>query len=337
MQYTTNLAYHIKRYIQIYLPNIKGLSQNTIYSYRDNLTIFLRYCESAKNMKIEKMSLEQITPELITDFLDYLESTMKYSASSRNQRLAALRTFFRYLMHDDVTYISLTQDVLSIPMKKTKNTIPEHLSLSGIELLLKQPDTNNEHEFRDLVLMAFMYDTGARVQECIDLTIGDIKLMSPATVILHGKGNKTRIVPLMENTKKLLKSYLKPVLSLPEKKCQPAFVNKYGDKLTRAGISYILNKYATKAHQENYDIMPNHIHPHVLRHSRAMHLLQSGVNLVYIRDLLGHSSITTTEIYARADTEIKRKAIENASHIIQTNVAGEWENNKKLLDWLKSL
>ena len=120
MQYTTNLAYHIKRYIQIYLPNIKGLSQNTIYSYRDNLTIFLRYCESAKNIKIEKMSLEQITPELITDFLDYLESTMKYSASSRNQRLAALRTFFRYLMHDDVTYISLTQDVLSIPMKKTK-------------------------------------------------------------------------------------------------------------------------------------------------------------------------------------------------------------------------
>lgn len=223
MQYTTNLAYHIKRYIQIYLPNIKGLSQNTIYSYRDNLTIFLRYCESAKNMKIEKMSLEQITPELITDFLDYLESTMKYSASSRNQRLAALRTFFRYLMHDDVTYISLTQDVLSIPMKKTKNTIPEHLSFSGIELLLKQPDTNNEHEFRDLVLMAFMYDTGARVQECIDLTIGDIKLMSPATVILHRKGNKTRIVPLMENTKKLLKSYLKPVLSLPEKKMSTSF------------------------------------------------------------------------------------------------------------------
>ena len=141
----------------------------------------------------------------------------------------------------------------------------------------------------------------------------------------------------MENTKKLLNSYLNPVLSLTEKKCQPAFVNKYGDKLTRAGISYILNKYATKAHQENYDIMPNHIHPHVLRHSRAMHLLQSGVNLVYIRDLLGHSSITTTEIYARADTEIKRKAIENASPIIQTNVAGEWENNKKLLDWLKSL
>ena len=120
-------------------------------------------------------------------------------------------------------------------------------------------------------------------------------------------------------------------------KCRPVFLNKYNGKLTRAGISYILNKYAKKANCSNSDIVPEHIHPHMLRHSRAMHLLQAGVNLVYIRDILGHSSVTTTEIYARADTEIKRKAIENASPNLQNNTLGEWNTNKNLLNWLKSL
>ena len=337
MQHNTDLAYHIKRYLQIYLPNIKGLSQNTIYSYRDNISIFLRYCEDVKKFKIEKMVLSQITPELVTDFLDYLENSLHYSVSSRNQRLASLRALFRYLMQDNIEYIELTQNILNIPIKRTKNAVPEHLTVDGLELLLNQPNTKIDSELRDLALMAFMYDTGARVQECIDITIGDIRLENPPTAILHGKGNKTRVVPLMNNTKNLLKKYLGNALISPEMKCRPVFLNKYNGKLTRAGISYILNKYAKKANCSNSDIVPEHIHPHMLRHSRAMHLLQAGVNLVYIRDILGHSSVTTTEIYARADTEIKRKAIENASPNLQNNTLGEWNTNKNLLNWLKSL
>ena len=338
MKNITDLAYHIKRYFQIYLPGIKGLSNSTILSYRDNITIFLRYCEAKEGLKIEKISLKHINKDMVERFLDDLETNMQYSIASRNQRLAAIRAFFRYIMHEDISYISLAQEILNIPLKKAPKSIPEHLTLQGIEILLSQPDINDSHKIRDLTLMAFMYDTGARVQECIDLTVGDIRIESPSTAILHGKGNKVRVLPLMRNTLSLLKKYLEiNNLLAPEKKCSPVFVNKYGNRLTRAGISYILNKYSKQANQQCPDIVPEHIHPHMLRHSRAMHLLQAGVNLVYIRDFLGHSSVTTTEIYARADSEIKRKAIEKASPDITHNMVGEWENNKDLLKWLKSL
>ncbi len=224
MKNITDFAYHIKRYLQVYLPGIKGLSNSTIRSYRDNITIFLRYCEAKEGLKIEKISLKHINQDIVERFLDDLETNMQYSIASRNQRLAAIRTFFRYIMHEDISYMSLAQEILNIPLKKAPKSIPDYLTLQGIEILLDQPNINDSSEVRDLTLMAFMYDTGARVQECIDLTVGDLRIESPLTAILHGKGDKVRVLPLMKNTQSLLKKYLDMNnLLVPEKKMQSGF------------------------------------------------------------------------------------------------------------------
>lgn len=337
MTRVTDFATYLKKFLQIYLPGVQGLSQNTIYSYRDAMTLFLRYCEDKENIKIDRFSLAHFNKERILRFLEYLETELKYSVSSRNQRLAAIHAFFQFLLREDICYLSISQEVLNIPMKRKPKSVPSFLSLDSVKLLLEQPDLSKPEEYRDLAIMTLMYDTGARVQEIIDLTVGDIRTVSPPTVTLHGKGDKTRCVPIMKETQAVILDYLeKCKLMSGEDQHKPVFTNKYREPFTRAGISYILNKYATKANSVSSDSFPEHIHPHMLRHSRAMHLLQAGVNLVYIRDILGHASVTTTEVYARADDETKRRAIEAASPSFNS-VAKEWEDNPKLLDWLKSL
>lgn len=337
MVQTTAFAQYLRKYLQVYLPGIQGLSKNTIYSYRDAMTLLLKYCEKYEGIKIEKFDLVHFSREMVIRFLDHLENNLNYSIASRNQRLAVIHAFFRFLLRENVSYISQAQEILGIPMKKKPKQPPAYLTLDAIELLLQQPAKSEIDELRDLALITVMYDTGARVQEIIDLTVSDIRIVSPPVAILHGKGNKTRTVPLMRKTQALIEHYLdRNNLRDAEKRCYPLFRNKYGEPFTRAGIAYLLNKYAKRAAQKKADVIPEHIHPHMLRHSRAMHLLQSGVNLIYIRDILGHVSVTTTEIYARADDEAKRRAIEAASPDIH-NTAKDWEENPKLLEWLKSL
>ena len=228
MTRTTDFAIHLKKYLQVYLPGIQGLSQNTIYSYRDAMTLFLRYCEEREKIKIDKFSLDHFNKDRVLRFLEYLESDLKYSISSRNQRLAAIHAFWQFLLREDVSYLSLAQEILNIPMKKKPKTIPEYLSLEGVKLLLQQPNTSKANEYRDLAIMTLMYDTGARVQEIIDLKVGDIRTISPPTVTLHGKGDKTRCVPIMKETQAVIQHYLEynDLLSV-QNRSSPVFTNKY--------------------------------------------------------------------------------------------------------------
>lgn len=182
-----------------------------------------------------------------------------------------------------------------------------------------------------------MYDTGSRVQEIIDLTPSSIRLDKPYTIQIIGKGNKTRIVPLLEQQVKILKSYLdEHGLLKPHARLYPLFSNSHKEKLTRPGVTHILLKYAEKAREKNPAFIPDNLSCHSIRHSKAMHLLQAGVNLVYIRDILGHVSVQTTEIYARADSRQKREAIEKAYIEVTPKEVPIWENNNNLLSWLKS-
>lgn len=213
-----------------------------------------------------------------------------------------------------------------------------YFSLDGIKLLLSMPDTSTKSGRRDLALLSLMYDTGARVQEIADLTPQRVRFEKPATIRLHGKGNKTRIVPMMDAQVALLKQYMtEQKLLRSEEQPHPLFRNKCGKKLTRAGIAYILNKYVTMARNTNPDLVPDNISCHCLRHSKAMHLLQSGVNLVYIRDFLGHYSVQTTEVYAKADSRQKRQALEKAYVDVTPNADPVWQENSDLLEWLVSL
>lgn len=334
----TNFAYYLTNFLSRYLPGILGLSQNTIMSYRDTFSLFLDYCSKNKNIKPEKVSLEHLDRKLIEEFLEWLEKTRKCITSTRNVRLAALHSFCRYLQMECPDFIHPAQQILSIPMKKKKKVFVEHITLEAIKFLLAKPDCCTEKGRRDMVLLSLLYDSGARVQELVDIKVRDIRTTYPSTVKLTGKGNKTRIIPLMKPMTGLLKSYLKENrLLAPHTFDYPLFSNRSKDKLTRAGIAYVVRKYVTIAIKESPGLFPKKVSPHCFRHSKAMHLLQSGVNLIYIRDFLGHVDIQTTEVYARVDGEMKRKALEKNNHSIISDKMPVWQNDKQLMNWLKNL
>ena len=339
MKKTTDFPYYLSKFLARYLPGEAGVSRNTILSYRDTFTLFLRYCKACRNVFPENFTLDMLTKELVGMFLSWLEEERGCTVSTRNQRLAAIHSFCRFMQTEDVIRLNQYQKILSISKKKTKSVSINYMSLDSIKLILKQPDVRKMYEHRDLVLLSLMYDSGARVQEMADLSVSDVRIDSPATVKITGKGGKTRIVPLMKPTADIVGSYINCFgLSGNGKRSYPLFSNCSGKKLTRAGIKYILNKYVYAARNENSAILPDVISPHSFRHSKAMHLLQAGVNLVYIRDILGHADLKTTEIYARIDGEMKRKALEEAyTNTTPSDSIPSWQQDEELLKWLQSL
>ena len=337
---TTDYAKHLSNYFLKYLPGERAASHNTILSYRDTFVLFLGYMKTKKEIPAEKLCLANITKPVIVEFLNWLQDERKSSNSTRNYRLAAFHSFFSYLQYEIPEKINQWQEILSIKVKRTDKKSICYLTLDGIKLLFEQIDTTHRQGRRDLALLTLMYDTGARVQEIIDLSPTDLRLENPAIVKLFGKGRKERIVPLQEEPVKILIAYMSEnQLDKQENNKQPLFFNNRGEKLTRSGITYILNHYIENARKCNPKLIPNRISPHSIRHSKAMHLLQAGVNLIYIRDILGHITIQTTEIYARADSKQKREALEKAyiDVIPEKNKSGSWENNETLLNWLKNM
>ena len=301
--------------------------------------MFLRYCNDVQGISPQKLTLQHIEHHLIEDFLLWLEHERNCSSSTRNNRLAAIHAFYRYLQYELPHLLSRCQEILAVPYKKTQKKVMSYLTLDGVKALLEQPDISTASGRRDLAMLSLLYDTGARVQELVDLRMEDVRLSSPTVVRLTGKGRKARLVPIMKPTENLLRQYL----SEHDKDYAvhggyPLFCNHVGKKLTRAGVTYILDKYLAQAKNVGETSLPDSISPHCLRHSKAMHLLQSGVNLVYIRDLLGHADISSTEIYARADEHFKRKALEQAypspTPVSETTA---WQKDDDLLDWLKNL
>ncbi|MEG2464345.1 MAG: site-specific integrase, partial [Malacoplasma sp.] len=305
----TDFAYYLTKYLSKYLPGEVGASNNTIHSYRDTFSILIRYCNSEKNITPEKLTIKHIDKLLIQQFLTWIESERNCSASTRNQRLSAIHAFFKYLQFEEPIGLHQYQEILSIQMKKSIKMSVNYLTLDAIKILLSMPNKGTKKGRRDIVLLSLLYDTGCRVQEIADAKVSDLRIQHPSTIKITGKGNKTRIVPIMDPMSKLIDQYIKENrLNFNECTEYPLFTNRDGKKLTRSGITYILNKYFNDAKAISPECFPNAVSPHVMRHSKAMHLLQAGVNLIYIRDLLGHVSIQTTEIYAKADSNAKRKA-----------------------------
>jgi site-specific recombinase XerD len=212
-----------------------------------------------------------------------------------------------------------------------------YLTVEHTRQLLAAPDRSTRTGRRDATLLATLYDTAARVQELADLTVRDIRLDHPAMAALTGKGRKSRHVPIDDNTTALLAAYLaERHLDGPGSEDHPVFFNQHRVKLSRGGIAWILRKHQTQAHDPALATAP--LSPHVLRHSRAMHLYDSGVPLPYIRDILGHADLSTTEIYARASTQAKRRALEAVyADVVTAAELAEWNQNPELLDWLTSL
>lgn len=333
----TDFSMHLTSFLSDYLPIQKNVSRNTIRSYRDTFKLLLLFCEKEEVVPIEKLTMKKLSPERIERFLDWLETERKSSISTRNLRLTAIHSFFRYAQAESPEALYHYQKVLAIPVKKKHQAVVEHLSPEGIKVLLEQPDKSTSQGRRDLTLISLMYDSGARVQEIIELSVKDFIPGGNPVLILTGKGNKTRRVPIMKNTAVLVEAYISENrLGLAHKTNYPLFTNRQHNKLTKEGVAYVINKYAVMAHEVS-DKVPEKVRCHMLRHSKAVHLLQAGVNLIYIRDFLGHSDIKTTEIYARADAELKRKALENAYPDLVDSNLPDWSENSDLMEWLSDL
>lgn len=333
----THFAHALNTYFTQYLPGQRNLRPNTIRSYRDTFKLLLVYCQQARDLAVERLTLADLNDELIRGFLGWLEAERHSSVATRNQRLASLHAFYRYLQIEDPVGLLPYQKVLAIPRKKTPPPMVQHLTPEALQLVLEQPNRARRMGRRDATLLATLYDTGARVQELVDLRVRDVRLDAPAILALTGKGAKTRHVPLMAPTAALIRQYMAEWrLGQNGTQDTPLFMNARRQPLTRAGVAYILDKYAQQARVYSA-VVPDRVTPHAIRHSKAMHLLQAGVNLIYIRDLLGHVDLATTEIYARADTELKRQALEKAYPNLISSELPAWTEDQDLLDWLTRL
>lgn len=333
-----DFAYHFSSFFNKYLPGERGLSTNTITSYEDTFCLLLTFMNDIERIKAERLRLEDITRGVVERFLDWLERERGCSPQTRNVRLAALHSFVKYLQYEAPRHMDEWNKIFAIPFKKTAKATPCYASTDGIKLILSQPNTSSINGRRDLAMLSLLYDAGARVQEVCDLTPEMVRLASPSTLKIIGKGNKARIVPLIKEMSDILEIYMREnSLMKPEAGCYPLFSNSRGNKLTRSGIAYILNKYIEAARNASPGTIPDGFSCHSMRHSKAMHLLQSDVPLVYIRDILGHSSVVTTEIYARVDSRRKREAIEAAYHKTTPDIEAVWHTNNSIRDFIADI
>jgi site-specific recombinase XerD len=332
----TDFAVFLHRFLTAHLAGLRGCSPHTVASYRDTFKLLIVFFRDDRSVPPQKLTLDHIDAAAITGFLDWLQASRHNSASTRNQRLAAISSFSRWMQSQDPTRMARCQDILAIPAKRQPRPAVNHLTVEQTRRLLAQPDRSTRRGRRDATLLAVLYDTAARVQELADLAVGDARLEPPALVALTGKGRKTRHVPLTHNTVTLLEVYLaEHHLNRTGHDDHPVFFNQHRSKLSRGGITWIIRKYQAKtAHPTLTDA---DISPHTLRHSKAMHLYEAGIPLPYIRDILGHVDLSTTEIYARASTEAKRRALEAAYTDIVTDDLPEWNHDPGLLNWLANL
>ncbi|MBQ5559078.1 MAG: site-specific integrase [Lachnospiraceae bacterium] len=334
---TTDFATSLGKFLTSYLPSECGSSPRTIETYRYAFILFLNFMSDIKKIKPEKITLQDFKKETIVSFLSWLESERSNSTATRNIRLAALKSFVHYLSFEYPDYLDEYQSILAIPMKHTYKPEISYMKTDGVKLLISQINLQQTNGLRDYVMLMLMYTTGIRVSEIINILVGDLSLSEPCTLLVHGKGNKSRYVPILQTILPYIRKYLSKMnYESEDKYSELLFKNHMGKQFTRQGINYIFTKYGQKASKIDTLLVPSDLSPHKMRHTTAMELLESGVDLMYIRDLLGHSSVTTTEVYARADANHKRKAIEAASKEIVPQQEAKWDNNLDLREWLKS-
>lgn len=333
----TDFARALSNYLFDFLPVKKGLSENTIKSYSDALALFLRFCETELCIKRESLEIKHLSRETVEAYLDWLEKKKNCSSATRNQRRIAMNTFFKYLQYENPGYVLLCQQVLSIPKKVDRKQTVQHLPRAAIEEILKQPDLTTRSGRRDFAILSLLYEAAARISEITELHIGDLRFeRNGAAVRLFGKGGKSRIVPLINEVAEFLRKYIDEESHY--RSChndEPLFCNRVKTKLTRAGVAYILNKYACEAREKSPALIGDRVYPHIFRHSRAMHWLEAGVDLQFIKDLLGHADLTTTEVYAQINTEMKRKILEEVHPVKNNTKYPSWTEDCGLMGWLK--
>ena len=319
-----NFSYYLSKFLKDYLVLERNMSNNTIRSYKNTFSQFIEYLVDKENYKITDITFSNVTRESVLNYLNYIEEEKKNTIRTRNQRLACIKSFYQFCLVEDIENMENIQKVLTIKSKKFPKKVIDYLTEEELKKLLESIDTSSIKGRRNLVVLSLMYDTAARASEIINLKVEDIHL-EEKYVILDGKGKKERIVPIMEQTVSLINQYQKEF----NIKSGYLFPNKDGSCMSNHFIEDLMHKYTNN--------FSKNITPHTMRHTRAIHLLSAGVPLIYLRDLLGHESITTTEIYAKVLEEDKFEAIRNASPNTISDNLEDWNNDQDLLNQLLNL
>jgi integrase/recombinase XerD len=329
------LARNIQHFFADYLPRLRGMSSHTIHSYRDCLALLLRFTAAQKQCPVTELDIEELHSEQIISFLQMLEEERRNSTSTRNVRLAAIHVFFRYFAGNHPEKLEHCQRILAVPFKRTRSRIVKYLEYEEIQAVLTAVDRTSKNGHRDYSLLVTMFNTGARVQEILDLRWRDLQLIKPYQVHLIGKGRKERLCPLWPQTAQLLQKLLETRSnSQPE---EYIFLNHLGQPITRFGVRYLLAKYYNIAKKNLPTLAGKKFHPHSMRHSTAVHLLKSGVDIVTISHWLGHASINTTNRYANVDLDMKREAINKIAINTNSTSTALWRTDTSILTWLESL
>lgn len=328
-------SYYVQQYFTKYLRIQRGYGNNTISSYSMTFSLFIRFIGSET---VSKLKLEDLTRKTVMDFLDSLQNDRNNSDSSRNVRLAHFKSFFGFVFIEEPSLIDICRSMATIPFKKIPKIPPACLSEEAVRKILCLPGTDTLEGLKHSTLLVVLYDSACRVQEIIDLKVEDIYFGKHCRIRVNGKGNKKRDIPLLEETSRLLKAYIKK-FKLDDNDL--LFESRTGGKMTRQGISYILKKYALKASSTNKGLIGKDISlsPHLLRHTKATHLVNAGVHIFNVRDFLGHESIATTQVYLTSNAENTRKTLEKAASSIGIQAKSSYSQSEimDLEDFLDTL
>lgn len=329
----------LSKFFQDHLPSMRGMSGHTIRSYRDAVVLYLRFASAQLHKPADRLDLDDLNAQLVTDFVVSLEQVRGNQISTRNARLAALHTLARFAITEYPQRMAELQRVLGVPFKRRALREPMmYLEEDEVGALLRLPAKPSQADRRSHALFSVMHNTGARVQEVLDLKVCDVRMAPPCQVRLQGKGGKVRICPIWPQTAAKLQKLIEQ-LPAPVDANSSLFVNHRGDKLTRFGVRYLLRKRVTAcAEAIGAERIPR-IHPHTLRHTTAMHLLKAGVDFATISQWLGHASLTTTMQYARADLDLKRQALAQVfPDVLAPPKAGKVApQHIEIIEWLRRI
>lgn len=312
----------------------RNLSPHTIRSYRDTWRLFLRFASERYRRPVSKLRLDDLTDKVVLDFLEHGERVRHGSIGTRNCRLAALRSFFAFTAAREPSAVAQCNAVSHVPAKRAARPALCYLDANEVEGILAQPDRCTPEGQRDHALFSFLYNTGARIQEALDVCPNAIRFAAPATVRLFGKRRRERICPLWPETVQLLQALLR---RRPRPDDQPVFVNRYGQPLGASGVRFKLTQYVKSAAQTIPSLAKKDVSPHTFRHATAVALIAAGVDIAVVRSWLGHASVDTTAHYAQANLATKRTALAKLSPPKKGVLVPRWNRNEDVLTWLDSL
>lgn len=315
-----------------YMKEQRDLSDRTVASYRDTFRLLLDYLRTTTGKQPVALQMNDLTASNIEAFLSHLEKNRKNSVRTRNNRFAAIRSFLQYAASRDPTSLSIGQSVLAIPMKRFDRPQLGYLSQEEMDAILDVPDATKWTGRRDRVMFRTLYNTGIRVSELIKIKVSDVSLSDGPFVAVHGKGRKTRSIPLWKSTARELRKWIKECASDER---SPLFPNSTGAPLTRSGVEYRLRLAVSSAKKGAPSLKNRQVSPHTVRHTTAMHLLQSGVDITVIALWLGHESTATTHMYVEADLAMKERALEKLNEPDATST--RYRPTDKLLQFLENL